>query len=327
MEVYYNSLHVFLKIIIDAEQMADKKTENLKKSQITDELSSYFKRKMSGKSEGSADSLLNCRVTMLDIQQVFPVKKQDYLLHIHKEYEIIIPRTTYHCQLNGAEVAVSRGELLLLQPGDAHMDHLDPDEAYDSFRFTCQFPDQLALQAILKKDVSPVQQKTSIKNFSSIQCLCDLIWDEIKDGERMIFPAANGIFQGLFWKILIGFDEQLLNENLIKKSKTESDVQKFLDVLHRHLTDFPDISKLSREIGMSRSALARFSLENFNHPPLRMLMYYKMKYAKECLDCIPGIMIKELSDKLGFSNQFHFTKVYKRFFGTAPSAYVKKRKY
>ena len=287
--------------------MAQGKTEIQQIERPTVDLSLYFKRKKYKKFRDTPDSLLNCKITMLDIQQVFPVKKQDFLLHVHKEYEVIIPRKIYHCQLNGTEVTVSHGELLLCQPGDAHQDHLDPDEPYDSFRFVCQMSDLLPQQNILKKDIAPGKQKTAIRNFSSVQCLCDLIWEEIAEKSLKSFPVANGIFQGLFWKILTAFDEQLVNENLIKKSKTESDVQKFLDILHRHLNDFPDIPKLCSEIGMSRSTLSRLSQEHFNLPPLRMLMYYKMKYAKECLDCVPGITIKELSSKLGFANQFHFS--------------------
>ena len=307
--------------------MAQEKTAIRQVPLKTVDLSLYFKRKKYKKFCNDPDSLLNCKITMLDIQQVFPVKKQDFLLHVHKEYEVIIPRKIYHCVLNGTEITVSHGELLLCQPGDAHMDHLDPAEPYDSLRFICSMSDLLPLQNILKKDISPGKQKTAIQNFSAVQSLCDLIWEEIAAKHQKSFPVANGIFQGLFWKILTSFDEQLVNENLTKKSKSESEVQKFLDILHRHLNDFPDIPKLCSEIGMSRSKLSRLSQENFNLPPLRMLMHYKMKYARECLDCIPGITIKELSSKLGFANQFHFSKVYKRFFNTAPSVYMKKQKY
>ena len=307
--------------------MVPEEKEILKRPLTEENMSSYFKRKVSGRFCDEADSLLNCKITMLDIQQVFPVKKQDHRKHIHGEYEIILPRRVYHCQLNGAEITVSHGELLLVQPGDVHKDHLDPAEPYDSFRFFCRISDLLPQQNILKKEIFPAQQKTPIKKFSSVQYLCDLIWEEIKEGSALGFPVANGIFQGLFWKFLTSFDKQTVNENLIKKSKMEADVQKFLEVLHRHLNDFPDIPRLCREMGMSRSTLSRLSQENFSCPPLRMLMFYKMKYARECLDCIPDITIKELSGKLGFSDQCHFSKVYKRFFKTAPTVYVKKRRY
>ena len=291
----------------------------------TDELSVFFIRKMSGDLRESVDSLMNCKITMLDIQQVFPVKKQDFRLHIHKVYEIILPRTVYHCQINGTELTARRGELLLLQPGDTHLDHLDPEEPYDSFRFICKISDLLPFQNILN-GITPEQHKTTIKDFNSVQSLCALIWEEVNSHSRERFLVANGIFQGLFWKFLISFEEQLIYGNLIKKTKAQTELQKFLEVLHRHLNDFPDIPELCHEIGMSRSSLSRLSLENFNHPPLHMLMFYKMQHAKECLDCFPDITIKELSSKLGFSNQFHFSKVFRRFFQIPPSEYIKKRK-
>ena len=290
-----------------------------------DIFSDFFIRKMSGdfRDRGSIESLLNCRITMLDVQQVFPVKKQDFRLHTHKEYEIILPRTSYHCQVNGTELTVKRGELLLLQPGDTHLDHLDPEEPYDTFRFCCQISALLPFQNILN-EITPEQHKTAIKNYDSLQRLLALLWEEINGVSEERFLVANGIFQGIFWKFLVSFDERLFSENLIKKTKSQSKLQKFLKVLHNHLNDFPDIQELCHEIGMSHSSLSRLSLKNFNHPPLRMLMFYKVQYAKECLDCIPGITIKELSDKLGFSDQFHFSKVFRRFFKMPPSEYIKK---
>ncbi|MBR2624824.1 MAG: helix-turn-helix transcriptional regulator [Lentisphaeria bacterium] len=305
--------------------MASEKVKQSAETPEKDAFSSFFSRKLSNDFRTISAKRLDCKIFMIDCQQVFPVKKQDYRLHIHQEYEVIIPHRIYHCRLNNTELTVNAGELLILQPGDSHQDHLDPDESYNSFRFSCQMADLLPVENILK-DITPEQHISIIRDNPSIFKICDLLWDEINNFSGGRFLVANGIFQGFFWEILFSYDKRLINENLLNEAKKQSEIRKFLDVMHRHLHDFPDIPKLCREMGMSRSALSRLSVDNFGHPPLRMLMYYKMQYAGECLHCLPQITIKELSDKLGFSNQFHFSKVYKRFFNVSPSKHLGKHK-
>lgn len=295
------------------------------KNLMTDAFSAFFSRKVSNDFRSIANSLLNCQVFMIDCQQIFPVKKQDYRLHIHHEYEVIIPRDFYHCQLNNEELTLKAGELLLIQPGDSHRDHLDPQEPYNSFRFTCQLADYLPVQNVLK-DITPAQHIAVIRHDPSLPALCDLLWAEVNDFSGGRFDVLNGLFQGFFWKMLFNYDRNLINENLLNASKKHTEVQRFLEVMHHHLYDFPDIAKLCKEMNMSRSTLSRLCLDNFQHPPLRMLMYYKMQYAKECLDGIPQITIKELSDRLGFANQFHFSKVYKRFFKVSPSRHLDRQR-
>ena len=49
----------------------------------------------------------------------------EYPRHQHTNYEVIlIDRGPYRCELNGEELTLEKGQVLVIKPGDWHQDHL-----------------------------------------------------------------------------------------------------------------------------------------------------------------------------------------------------------
>ena len=53
--------------------------------------------------------------------------------------------------------------------------------------------------------------------------------------------------------------------------------------------------------------------------PVRAFTRYRMEEARGLL-ARDDLSIKEISARLGFQNQFHFSRLYRKVFGRAPSA-------
>jgi len=57
--------------------------------------------------------------------------------------------------------------------------------------------------------------------------------------------------------------------------------------------------------------------------PYDMIIKIRMNRAAEML-LEPGALVKEVADKLGYADQFHFSRVFKKVFGISPSEYARR---
>ena len=51
--------------------------------------------------------------------------------------------------------------------------------------------------------------------------------------------------------------------------------------------------------------------------------YRLLSHHDDAADCFQedGVLVKEIAHKLGFTDQFHFTRVFKKFFGISPRSF------
>ena len=66
-----------------------------------------------------------CKPYFLDFHLLKVEQDYEYPGHKHLNYEVIVVlKEHYYCCLNSTELRVSPGQLLIIQPGDIHQDHL-----------------------------------------------------------------------------------------------------------------------------------------------------------------------------------------------------------
>jgi AraC-like DNA-binding protein len=80
------------------------------------------------------------------------------------------------------------------------------------------------------------------------------------------------------------------------------------------------VGDLARELGLSRSALAHRYPRLAGESPYRTIQRLKVEAAKRLL-LEGGLTVKECAAQLGFSSEFHFSRLFKRLEGLAPRAY------
>ncbi len=77
------------------------------------------------------------------------------------------------------------------------------------------------------------------------------------------------------------------------------------------------VSELARETGFSASFIQHRFKEDYGVSPAKYMIGIKMKSAHKMLS--DGASVKETAETLGFHDQFHFSKAFKRHFGVPPS--------
>ena len=79
---------------------------------------------------------------------------------------------------------------------------------------------------------------------------------------------------------------------------------------------------LAQKCGVSINTLQRHFLRTTGLPVKKWLLNRKMECAVQLL-MYKGRSIKETADQLGFADRYHFSKVFKQYFGMSPGKFVK----
>jgi AraC-like DNA-binding protein/DNA-binding HxlR family transcriptional regulator len=100
----------------------------------------------------------------------------------------------------------------------------------------------------------------------------------------------------------------------------EPHVARALALLHRDVTRRWTVDGLSREVGLSRSALA----DRFTHligvPPMYYLANWRMQVATQKLRNTSA-SLAQIADLVGYGSEAAFSRAFKKVFGTAPATW------
>lgn len=97
-------------------------------------------------------------------------------------------------------------------------------------------------------------------------------------------------------------------------------VARTLALLHREVTRDWSVDDLSREVGLSRSALADRFLGLMGMPLMHYLANWRMQLASQKLRNTSA-SLAQIADSVGYSSEAAFSRAFKKTFGTAPAAW------
>jgi AraC family transcriptional regulator len=79
------------------------------------------------------------------------------------------------------------------------------------------------------------------------------------------------------------------------------------------------IEMLAREVGLSSAHFARAFRESLGRAPHQYLLARRLERARRLLETT-GASLSDIAQRTGFADQAHFTRLFKRAFGTTPGA-------
>jgi AraC-like DNA-binding protein/quercetin dioxygenase-like cupin family protein len=258
--------------------------------------------------------------------QIKAKSNYEYHRHTHPAFEIIIPENgIYHCLLNGEEITLSPGEFLIVQIGDIHQDICSMGLEYVALTFQLKNTEFHTEETRLFRKVKNLEQKGVLQKGSPAFSLYQLLKRKAEDAEtHEVFNSyvLSGIFNAFFWEMISFFPETTLSSNLIKSAKDETFRVRFLKYLQNHICEKLDIEEMAVAMNMSKSSFAHRIKMILGASPAKVFLACKTEKAAELLKNSDW-SIKEISSYLGFEDQFHFSKVFKRHFNMTPSSFRK----
>ena len=94
--------------------------------------------------------------------------------------------------------------------------------------------------------------------------------------------------------------------------------------IQEHFLELKTLAQIARQCHVHRVYLCRL-FQRYNHQsPYQYLMRLKMNHAAERLR-VPGAMVKQVAEQVGFADPFHFSRAFKAMLGLSPKAFCQLR--
>jgi AraC-like DNA-binding protein len=244
----------------------------------------------------------------------------EYPKHQHTNYEaILVERGPYRCELNGDELTLAAGQVLLIKPGDWHQDHLRDGQRHYVLHFRLFDSDPgTPAPPVFRPDARAAEQISRGDHARDALFLRELR-REAEEGHAHAGAVQDGLLDALFWRIVRDLEPEALSPEFRRLPAEETQREQLVRVLLRHLQDNPLMADLAHELKMSPRQLSKRCRALYGVSPARLLLRLKLERA-EALLRYRGLQVKEVSDALGFTNPFHFSRVFRRHRGVPPSA-------
>lgn len=138
-------------------------------------------------------------------------------------------------------------------------------------------------------------------------------------------PAAELEQTGIILQLISSFLTNGDNENFARQRKAYLRFQKILEYIDQHLSEPLSISDLAKMAHLERTYFSRTFNKCLHVEPAKYIMRRKIDQAKQILWTTEE-PLRQIAISLGFSDEFHFSRSFKRVSGLSPSEFRIMRK-
>jgi len=233
--------------------------------------------------------------------------------HRHDHYEIIFVATgTYRCRLNGEALTLRPQQVLVVKPGDWHEDQLTAPLRYIGLWFTLAGGAGLFAPGIAARDqVARIDGPAalSIRRLRDLGEARTLAGAGLRDAlcSEFLYHALGSLKPAVLSRSLRGNDDDALFASRLRLLFEQGRCQPMT------------VSAMAVAMGMTPAAFTHRCRLVLGQSPARALRGHRLDQARMLLEH-SGQMIGAVAEHLGFSDQFHFSRLFKRHHGFPPSA-------
>jgi AraC-like DNA-binding protein/quercetin dioxygenase-like cupin family protein len=214
--------------------------------------------------------------------------------------------------LNDKKYTLYAGKVFSYGPGIAHI--MTNETELPLVKYFVDFTGPEALK-MLRKYGPAAGNATQV---SSPEIIIRIFEDLIKNGQNdsSYTPLlCTAILQQLIFKIA----ETSIIENP-RNAVAFYTYQKAKEIIQKNCLTLRSLDKIAEECHIDNAYLCRLFKRFDNQTPYQYLTHMKMNFAAQRLQS-PNASVKEVAMEFGFSDPFHFSKVFKRIFGIPPNTF------
>jgi AraC-like DNA-binding protein len=254
----------------------------------------------------------------LNFHRMTVSRDYEYPRHDHSSYELIwVEKGPYSCRLNGVEIEIGSGGILIVKPGDSHQDHLKKGQSHYVLHFSLDQP-------LFAPSAEPAMQIGEIRDEWVSPIFKDIEAESSPRGQSDRFAGSlqDSLLETLFWRIVRRLPESALSESFSNDSNRQEFSTELYRIFHLNLNRPLSVKSMAERMGMSNRSLALKCSKYFGNSPGKLFLLYRMRNA-EILLKHPDKSIKEISYELGFDTPFNFSRAFKRVTGVSPTEFRK----
>lgn len=243
------------------------------------------------------------KIVITDIDEIFTVlspKEKFEKIHNRKSYGIsfcIDGQITY--SHNGVQTVSDKDCAIILPMGQTYTLHGDKAGLFPVINFRCE---NFSCDRIIKIPIN--NSESYIKNYEQMKALS-------------VFEQNRTKIFSIFYDMLYRLSSQNQSKNIIMPA---------IAYLEKNYSD-PNISitKLSSLCNISEVYFRKLFTEKYKMSPKQYIIDVRISKAKQLLT--EGIIkINAIAGKCGFSNQYHFCRIFKKKTGLTPTEYMERNR-
>ena len=242
-------------------------------------------------------------------------RRRSFPRHFHEEYVIgAMTLGAERLSIRGAERVIRQGEMILIEPGEAHANRFVDD---NDFAYAVMYLPAATMAALVDEA------------FGRVGGLARFDAPHMRSG-----PLARAFLQA--HRLMLAGEAQLEEESALLRflsllfggtlpSGSSGDpgeperVRRARDYIDAHFTDAISLRRLAEVAGSSPFHLLRSFGAYVGLPPGAYQTQLRIEAAKRLLKS--GAGIAETAADLGFADQSHLTRHFQRYVGTSPGRY------
>lgn len=218
--------------------------------------------------------------------------------------------------LNGKSLSLAPGCLFSYGPGVRHDIATDPSDPMT--KYFVNFSGRTARRLLRKCHLLP-GSTSRVLSVVEIQAIFDeLIRNGIK-GTRYSAEICARLLECLVLKIAESSSPTGGEESLAYMT-----YQHCRQHIGEHFPHLKTLQQIAQECHVDGAYLCRLFQRYDHQSPYQYLLRLRMNQAAEVL-LRPGAMVKQVAEETGFSDPFHFSRVFKGIFGVSPADFRKLR--
>ena len=217
-----------------------------------------------------------------------------------------------HFRVGGTLHSVRPGSLFLCPPRIPHAVETAKDEdpiSYYAVLFTLlEVPESEELEALL--------YSASGKPTRNIGRNHRFFFEELKERSRAVSAVRRqaAVYQLISFLYLIGDGSVPVGE------PGNVHLEKALDLMQEKVYEKLRLPEVADQLGITESYMIRLFRKKLNITPMKYFTRLKVEAAAALLADTP-LAVYEIADRLNFYSEYHFSRVFKHYTGSAPTIY------
>lgn len=220
------------------------------------------------------------------------------------------------------EHKLTGGDMILIPPFTRHRIQTLPCDPHDNYWIHFDVFPFYRQTEFLKRLSGMISRTGTEKIFDQLTALCRLMEEEISGQAYGYSSYLETLFLQLIIKLFRNNPKEAAIPDMGPGSpsvETEI-VDRGMQFIRNNLESPITVMDLCEYLHISKSYLYKTFSRVVGLSPNYLIQIYKLKRAEQLMKTT-SCSIKEISQLLGFSSQYYFSMVFKRFYGVAPHYY------
>lgn len=234
-------------------------------------------------------------------------KNQNFKKHFHHNYSIgLITKGTHKLELEYDQLIVKKGKIKIINPYEIHL--ADGNIGWEYLNF---MPNEKIIKTIAEEMCDDTVNCT-IKFNNNI---------EDNNATQYFIKLYNSLHRGIEYQenfiILVSYLLKYYSFNELKIKQISSSIQKSIDYIHNYYLENISLDILANISSLSKYHFIKVFTKKTKFTPHQYIINLRLEYAIKLIK--KNIPLAQISLSCGFSDQSHFIRTFKKYYGLTPS--------